>query len=180
MSNVNKQVKAGNSNNKRKASAMQTSSSNELPLLARTKVVFNPKTAKPFSGNNFSDFAVFISRTWIPFAIHHQVLEVIREGTIEGHLTDDLKTKLPTLLESKVKYVNRQLYEKCQVGGQIYDFYKGIILCHPILQYLLTKVIVVPGVAAIHAIVGPAGIAIAAVLELSTCKEIPVGAVSAP
>lgn len=179
MSNLNKQVKAGNSNNKRKASAMQTSSSNELPLLARTKVVFNPKTAKPFSGNNFSDFAVFISRTWIPYAIHYQVLEVIREGTIEGHLTDDLKTKLPTLLESKVKYVNKQLYEKCQVGGQIYDFYKGIILCHPILQYLLTKVIVVPGVAAIPA-VGPAGIAIAAVLELSTCKDIPVGAISAP
>lgn len=180
MSNLNDQIKAGNSyNNKRKASAMQTSSSNESPLLARTRIVFNPKTAKPFSGSNFSDFAVFISRTWIPFANHHQVLEVIREGTIEGHLTDDLKTKLPTLLESKVKYVNKLLFEKCQSGGQIYDFYKGIILCHPILQYLLTKVITIPGVAAIPAN-GPAGVAIAAILEVSTCMDIPVGAISAP
>ena len=146
----------------------------------------NPKNAKVFQGNNFSHFAVWIQRTFIVVANHYGVLEIIREGTVNGYKTDDLKSSPPTLLESKIKHVNKSLFKKCQIGGQIYEHYSGILQCHPILQYILTEVVVTAAVPPTYGPVppgSPAGtlgpITAPGTPQVTGSEQIPVGATPA-
>lgn len=142
----------------------------------------NPKNAKMFQGSNFSDFAVWIQKHFILLANHHGVLEIIREGTINGYPFVDLKSSPPTLLESKVKHVNKLLFKKCQIDGQIYEHFKGILLCHPILQYILTEVVTTVAVPPTRGAVPPGSppgtlgpITVAGVPEVTSSEQIPIG-----